>query len=345
MRRLTFLFVFSLVFSPTLGEAIHPPEEIPIFTQIQLDGMVALDQSNSLYTFQYTLTNPATNTGMVSDVIIDIGVPASALTLPSTGLQFDWGDRIDGTRAFLTFDDDLQRWNNNPLRVNEPEVRVVPVGTILPGGESRSNLTAFNAVVWHIHPYLIPGSNLGPFQVFSPGLPTIRSFEVGPYFAPTSEGFGEDPGEDLEIAKRLILRSKTIGPTAPPALFDAQAFLETMRGYIAESQTLGWLSDPALATTLTGYLDTVAAAITSGDTAGAELALASFIAALPVPPASTAACTSECAGLLVFNAQYLLGQLTPQVPETCDGLDNNDDGSVDPSLSREGEGRVRGALP
>ena len=341
----------TLCLQPISVSATHlfPASVPPIFTSIQVITTATFDLATGLYTYQYTLTNPATNTGEVFYIVIDIGIPASTLTLPSTGLQFDDGGRIDGSRIFTSFDDELKDWNDHPLRARQPKVQVVPVGTVIPegGGNSYSGLTAYNAVVWHIDPPLIQGTSLGPFQVFSPGLPTIRSFETAPYYEPTveSEDDAVAVAEVMEVATSLTLTGKTIGPTAPPVLFDAQVFLETMRGYIAESQTLDWLSDPALAMTLTGYLDTVAAAISSGDTAGAELALASFIAALPVPPASTAACTSECAGLLVFNAQYILGQLTPQVPETCDGLDNNDDGSVDPSLSREGEGRVRGALP
>ncbi len=55
-------------------------------------------------------------------------------------------------------------------------------------------------------------------------------------------------------------------------------------------------------------------ALSNNDIAIAKLQLQAFIAALPVPPSGTAACTTECAGLLVFNAQYLLDQL-PDEPD------------------------------
>lgn len=115
------------------------------------------------------------------------------------------------------------------------------------------------------------------------------------------------PPDDVEAAKQLVeklaFHGKTLGPTAPPRYMDYKAFLETIRGYINESVTLGWLIDPSLTNTLKTYLDTAAAYIDANDPTQAKTALQEFM--ITIEQASSAQRTSEAQGLLYFNAKYL----------------------------------------
>ncbi len=167
---------------------------------------------------------------------------------------------------------------------------------------------------------LPPASSQAGFELEAEGLPGIANTYVQGFIPLTDEPVfegAEEPGDDDIIGDGLFENSvygRTLGPTAPPAVFDPAVFMETIRGYVAESQTLGWLTDAGLVTALNGALDAAATGVSSNDVGATKTALLAFIAALPVPPAGTTACSTECAGLLYFNAQYLLDQL-PTTPD------------------------------
>jgi hypothetical protein len=307
---------------PILGNASHPPEDIPIFTDVQVEAAATFDPSTRFYTYVYTLTNPATNTTEIFFWLIDTATPLSSLPLPTDRLVLDGGSGLDGTRILIPFDDEFSSIKGLNL-----DLRIVPVGTSISGTNADSGLTIYNSLQLSSEPGILPGTSFGTFQVFSPGLPTIRAFAVHPNFVPTMEpgddcpedvethcGSEESAEGDLQILSQLINRGRTLGPTAPPAVFDSVVFLETIRGYVAESQTLGWLTDAGLAAALNGALDAAVTGLSSNDVGATKTAILAFIAALPVPPAGTTACSTECAGLLYFNAQYLLDQL-PTEPD------------------------------
>jgi len=324
IRRIFTRTMISLAFcllTPWQGGANHAQEDIPIFTEAKVAVTVIHALDTGIYTYQYTLTNPPANTTEIDGFSMNISLSPSGLLLPTMGLTLDRGNRSDGTRHLVSFEDDVK-----DLIDLSAFVPAVPVGTMMPSvSDLWTSVSVIGKLLWSPHPRVPPGTSHGPLQVFSPGLPTIRSFQIEPDFYPTMEpgdcpedqecGDNEESAEgDFLILNQLIIRGKTLGPTAPPADFNPLTFIETIRGYITESQTLGWLTDANLSSALNGHLNTAAEAIPTGDIATAKLAIEAFIAALPVPPLATAVCRSECSGLLVFNAQYLLDRL-PKEPD------------------------------
>jgi hypothetical protein len=295
--------------TPFWSEAAHTPEQIPIFTSAEVDTTVTFDPTSGLYTYNYTLTNPSSNTGEIDLFEVDISLPPASAPLPSIGLTFDKGELSDGTRYLYPFEENIPFYQNDP-----DYAPAVPVGTQMPFAGFSTDVHVGAGLFWMTEPTPPPGTSYGPLQVFSLGLPTIRIFFVSPAFFPTGEAGSEEAENDLRIFEELKVPGRTLGPTAPPAVFDSVVFLETIRGYVTESQTLGWLTDAGLVAALNGALDAAAAGVSSNDVGATKTALLAFIAALPVPPAGTTACSTECAGLLYFNAQYLLDQL-PTVPD------------------------------
>jgi hypothetical protein len=65
-------------------------------------------------------------------------------------------------------------------------------------------------------------------------------------------------------------------------------------------------AEASWARALSSSLDAVSTAVLLKDIGTAKLQLKKIIKALPAPPSGTVACTSECSGLLAYNAQYLL---------------------------------------
>ncbi len=170
---------------------------------------------------------------------------------------------------------------------------------------------------WGGYPPLPPGGTLSGFAIKAHGLPGITNAHIAG-FIPEEElpAFAEEPDEEPiggDIIKDSVVL-KTVGPVPFPNPFAPRTFIQTLRDYITESQTLNWLKDAPLAGTLNGHLDAVVAAIPENDIATAKLRLQAFIRALPTPPSNSPTCTSECSGLLVFNAQYLISRL-PTEPD------------------------------
>ena len=87
----TLISMVLCLFIPGRVEAVHPPEEIPIFTEAEVDMVVAHDPNSGLYTYQYTLTNPAINTGEITYFEMNISIPELTLSLPSAGLNLESG--------------------------------------------------------------------------------------------------------------------------------------------------------------------------------------------------------------------------------------------------------------
>ncbi len=161
-------------------------------------------------------------------------------------------------------------------------------------------------------PNILHGETLIGFELIGRGLPTIRKIEIKPWWIYVSEGPAtkEDTQQAREIEKSITFKTNTLGPTAPPFDMDYKAFLETTRGYINESVTLGWLIDPTLTNTLRTYLDTTATYIDANDPSSAKATLQEFMAT--IEGASSTQRTTEAYGLLYFNVRYLHDKL----PET-----------------------------
>jgi hypothetical protein len=274
---------------------------VPIFTDAKVEAQVAYDSSAGLYTYSYTITNPATNTGKIGIINIDISLPPNTLILRSAGLTIPYG--------FIT-----QTFDEAIVDFEGDNVLMVPVGILAPL-QWRGSLGG-NGTAWFLSgdaPNILPGEIQGGFALISRGLPTIRQIELIPewVFLVESE---EDVTPEMqkgadEIEASLPFKTKTLGPTAPPApqYFDPKAFLEAIRSYVNESVTLGWLLDATLTSTLLSQLDQALSYINVNDPSKSKLVLQEFMTT--IEQASSTQRTTEAYGLFFYNAQYLKNTL------------------------------------
>jgi len=271
---------------------------VPVFTKAGVGADVTYGSGTGLYTFSYTITNPASNTGEIWSINIDIRQPRDGTVLSSAGLTIPHGFITDG------FDDSVADFKGD-------FVPMVPVGIGVPpgwGGDvgARGFAGFFSRSGF---PKILPGETKGGFQLISRGLPTIRSIEIQPWWILQIQDFASDESAAIGRAttKSLKFRTKTIGPTAPPQDLIPLQFLDTIQGYMDESVTLGWLRDPALVNTLRAKLNSVRSFIQANDPSSAKIALGEFMNLITQSTASQL--TPEARGLLFYNAQYLKDQL------------------------------------
>jgi hypothetical protein len=270
---------------------------VPVFTKAGVGADVTYGSGTGLYTFSYTIANPASNTGEIWSINIDIRQPRDGTVLSSDGLTIPRGSK---TRTF----DEVLSIRKNP-------VPMVPVGIGVPPGwdgvVGARGFAGFSSK--NDFPNILPGETKGGFQLISRGLPTIRSIEIQPWWILQIQDFASNESTAIGRAttKSLKFTTKTLGPTAPPQGFVPVQFLNTIQGYMDESVTLGWLIDPALVNALRAKLDTVRSFIQANDPSSAKVVLGEFMDL--ITQSSSSQLTPEARGLLFYNAQYLKNQL------------------------------------
>ena len=182
---------------------------VPVFTEAGVKAEVIYDSATGLclYTYAYTITNPATNTGDIWDIDIDISQPRGGEILSSDGLTMPRGSKI------RTFDQVLSiRRNPKPM---------VPVGIHMPsewcGGLGARGVAGISSGIESSN--ILPGETKGGFELISRGLPAIRDIEIEPWWIFSKEGSISDEDEDIArgTTESLKFITKTIGPTAPPS--------------------------------------------------------------------------------------------------------------------------------
>src|SRR3990172_2275475 len=87
---------------------------IPVLKNVRVQSQVAYDAGTGLYTYNYTITNPATNTGEIDSIHINITRPSGSPSLSSYGLTIPRKVRI------RTFDE--------VLSMGRDAVPIIPIG-------------------------------------------------------------------------------------------------------------------------------------------------------------------------------------------------------------------------
>jgi hypothetical protein len=180
---------------------------VPVFTKAEVGAEVTYSAGTGLYTYSYSITNPATNTGEIWSIDIDIRRPRYGSVLSGNGLTIPHGYITD------SFDESMSDFKSNITPM-------VPVGIIVPSGWCGSlgvrGVVGFSSI--NYSPNILPGETKGGFKLISRGLPAIRSIEIQPWWimAVNDEATDEDADNGRATTKSLKFTTKTIGPTAPP---------------------------------------------------------------------------------------------------------------------------------
>jgi hypothetical protein len=160
-----------------------------------------------------------------------------------------------------------------------------------------------------------PGGSLSGFSYKSYGLPSI----VDGYLRgnPPGLAFTEEPPVLMEILLAPILHfpnntvvRRTLGPKDPPTAFTALTFLDTIKSYITESRTLGWITTQGTADKYTALINSAQANLASTPPQrGVAKAKLDSVLVNVYPDSSSALITSEAYALLRFNTEYVLKKL------------------------------------
>lgn len=277
---------------------------VPNFQNVQVGVLTAFDSSTQSYSYNYTLTNPATNTGNLRAIHVDITIAAGGVEFGGSVLSIPFGAQS------LTFDDFVSQILA-PL--NPPPM--VPVGMQVPSGWTGGLGVRGFALFAALDPTKVvaPGQTKSGFSLISLGPPTIRQIEFLPSWVFLVQDHDTIAPEDEQqadmVRTSLVLTAQTLGPSAVfPGSF---AQWNQLRDDLNRAISLGWISDPVLAATLVAQLAAARQALDASDGTTAKSLLQTLLDTLN--QASSSQIRPEANALVLLNVQALIAN-TPDTP-------------------------------
>lgn len=291
------LIVIVMLTSVVYAQIPNPLKDVKVSTT------VAFDPKTGIYSFSYEIYNPTINDGQIRSFEIDITGKTSDTTLSCEGLIN--GPCYEEHTSTLN----LQRTQMVPIGIDGPSgfLPDFPKATIWGCGLSANGSASWGSAD---EPYRIfPGKKLGGFKLTSCGLPGIRQAALE--LAIDYDNLPAEYYENVELTKQLqdslAYKTKTVGPTAPPADFKPLDFLNYIIDLKHQSAALGWITDKGIENSLDVKLDNAKRKIEAGDMKTAQNTLNAFMN--EVEAQNRKSLTSEAYVLLKYNAQYLIDHL------------------------------------
>jgi len=156
-----------------------------------------------------------------------------------------------------------------------------------------------------------PGNNLTGYTVISQGLPAIFSFYIrGHVFIPVFEEGTPDSTIGGDVFENSF-KGRTIAPRIPPTPLNGLNFLDTVKSYITESRTLGWITNDPTANKYGRLIDTARFHLQANNRGVTKAKLDSVLVNV-YPDSAAGLITSEAYALLRFNTEYLLKKLSEE---------------------------------
>ena len=285
----------SFVFAQTQLPGYHP-ERLPNPLE-DIGVKVRVSQgSDGYFIYNYEIYNSPVNNGRIVSFDIDI-------------------QRGDG-KAYVR-GDGLPRAQRCHIPINLMP-SITQVGMDSPPNWNCSVGTDLMAG-WGAHDYpyhILSGQSLSGMILTSYGLPGIRDIKVYPLIKgsiyPNIAKYDVDMDElrrvQLQDRDRLSFKSKTVGPTSPPSVFDPISFLDYLIGLKHQAASLGWIDNSGIVNSLDVKLDNAKKKLSQGDNSTAKNILNAFIN--DVEAQVSKHLTSEAYALLKYNAMYLIANLT-----------------------------------
>lgn len=287
----------------TLAAGLMP---VPALKDAQIRAGISFDATTGRYTYIYTISNPATNTGKIWSMSLDTTHVGNVRWMDSSGLTLPKGF------AVKTFDEQLAA--AQPLDVSFGTT-VIPFGLQVPtgwaGGFGKNGHADFFSD--NGTPEIVPGSSLGGFKLISPGLPAIRATMLEPWWVfvvPDAEDVSEEEeAAAAAVEEQIRFHTVTLGPSGVyPGTFE---HWNQLRDDLNKAIQLGWVPDQAFAATLINQLASARQAADAGDGTLAKQRLQTLLATLAQSTPSQR--RQEARDLAYWNAQALTAS-TPDTP-------------------------------
>lgn len=256
---------------------------------------------DGLLRYEYAIQSDITNSGRIDSMAIDI----SGRHAPPKG------PRIPNGRGFMA---DLAR----SVRESTDATPSLEVGLQAPP-EWLTSIAADGTASWKSNGSRgsIPsGAFESGFVISSRELPGIRKAVVEAAYdfdalrvrPPSGYDDLERYEKDLDCALAPYrFNTVTIGPTDPPAHFDAAQFAGRIHGYVRVARAEGWISSDEVANTVSNELETAIEALKAGKPDAAKKSLRAILS--EVDRDSGVTMQPEAVALLRLNTEFLLGNL------------------------------------
>lgn len=315
-----YLFGWLLLAAQAQAVGLMPT---PILTNAKISADATFDQAAGTYTYDYTITNPAGNTGEIWDIKIDVSADASTNGMANNtwGLTIPWGS---SKKDFAT---ELSKRVATNNRLSEPwplqPQTIVPFGLNLPPGwfgtlgiDSVASFFSGDNI-----PNITPGTSLGGFQLISYGVPTIRDVQLIPLWMHIVADHDAVSTADRlaagQIERDIIFHTASLGPSG--VAYGSFAHWNQLRDDLVRAKQLGWITDPTLANTLTSQLAAARQALDAKDFYTAKILLQPMLTT--ISQSAPAQRTSEGYALIYLNVQVLINntpnnQIEPKVSLT-----------------------------
>ncbi len=310
------IVVFILLFTSLgiLASQKLTAMEIPVLNDVYIESIIEYDENENLFKYSYLLSNPATNTGLIWSVDIDISKPQHGRDISADGLIIIKGISRSGRVVQDTFRDEIA---DIGLRMDK---QVIPVGIDIPAGW-MGGIALRGTASWgsREEEYNIkPGGALDGFIIKSRGIPTIREISIKPWWVYVAEGYvsEEDEEKARRIEEEITYHGKTVGPTAPPEELVPVDFLQQIIGLKHEAAALGWITNKGIERSLDAKLEAALKKLEQGNNVAARDIIGAFINEVEAQGCeSYDGCPEgrhlapEAYALLKYNAQYLIDNL------------------------------------
>lgn len=277
---------------------------VPIFTNVEIVAGVKYDATSGNYIYTYAITNPATNTGTIQFIHLDVSVPrrnvnfdhASTLTIPIG-------------QALLTFENFQKQLN--PL-LTENNIFVNAFGQQVPRGWSGGLTAAGTALFASLSSAsnIVPGQTLGGFVLISPSMPVMRTVTFVPHWVlrVPDESSDDDLSQAYQVEQQIQYSTLTIGPSDITQVNNADPEPWTnLQKDIPHCIKLGWL-DVSFGQSI---LSQITSAFTSWQSKPANAKLALSNIATEIGNASSSQINNECSELLTITVNNINNAISP----------------------------------
>lgn len=268
-------------------------------TNIKVSCSIGFDSVKGIYTYGYKLTNPLPNDGQISSIKITIG----------TNSQTDAALSSDGLTQCARYSEDASR---RALQ----KAPGVPVGSAAPKYWScnyaqidKGSLGTFRWGAAKSAGLIKPGQSLDGYALTSYGIPGIQQIIVEPfiYVDALPESYEGNLKAMFALENKVKWTGQTIGPKAPPKVFDGDSFINYLIALVNQSRTQGWIDNDGITNSFLTKLKNVQAKLASRDSNTAKNVLGAFLN--DVQAQNGKHLSSEGYALLYFNGKYLVDHL------------------------------------